>query len=162
MAVAALAVSLVALVMAALSVVYTRRQTISAQQVAKIDVERRKTERTPTFAGHIEDVNEGGWHRLVLRLTSAESLPGVAVEITEGRGVAFTTGQYGVDQSGASPGKAQHAEALTPDSTAVWRIALAEDRAPVVRLSVTTRIDGDEWTVPVAVTVPPDVASNVH
>jgi len=162
MAIAAFAVSVVAVVIAVLSAVYTRQQAISVQRLAKIEVERRKAERTPAFVGHIEEVNEGGWYRLVLRLTSAEPLPGVSVEITEGRGVSFMTGQYGVDQSGASPGSAQWNERLAPDSTAVWRVALAEDRASVVRLNVTARVGGDEWPVAVVVPVPPNIASNVH
>ncbi len=162
MAVAAFVVSVFAIVIAVVSVLYTRRQAISSQQVAEIEVERRKAERTPAFEGHIEGVNEGGWYRLVLRLTSAEPLSAVAVEITEGRGVSFTTGQHGVDQSGASPGNAQHRGHLAPGGTAVWRVAFAEGRVPVMRLHVTARIAGDEWPVLVTVQVPPDIASNVH
>jgi len=113
MAVAAFVVSVFAIVIAVVSVLYTRRQAISLQQVAEIEVERRKAERTPAFEGHIEGVNEGGWYRLVLRLTSAEPLSAVAVEITEGRGVSFGPS----DRAGAARHREQRPLA-TPQAAA--------------------------------------------
>jgi len=161
-AIAAFVVSLFALIVSSTAVLFTKRQSDAAIRTVALDAERRHQERTPTFDGGIELVNDGKWHRLWLRLTSPEALSSVEVEINEGSGVAFTTGQHGVNPTEPAPvlhiytADEHGATGLAPDERTAWRVQLSASRSPKVRLMVRSVIGDDLWTVPIPVDVPLD------
>lgn len=176
MAIAALAISVVALIVAAASAFYARKQADAtkeqanaATRMARNDAERRLEERRPSFAGEIEPMNDGGWHRLWLRSTSKEALSSVDVEIAEGYGVQFTSGQHGVDPAERPP--VLHARVedekgrprpLGPNDRAAWRVQLPDSRPPRIRLNVSAAAGEEAWTaVSVVVDVPPDLLFSV-
>jgi hypothetical protein len=180
-AVAALVISILAVLLAAVSVFFakvqadaTRKQADAAKEQAdaatrmvRHDAERRREERTPSFAGEIEQVS-GGWYRLWLRLTSSmEELSAVRVEILDENGVAFTEDQMGVGPAEPSPVlRARVADAdgrtrLAPGDRHAWQVRLPSPRPPQVSLRVTATAGETTWTVPVSVDVPTDVATQV-
>ena len=97
MTIAAFVISVLALLVAAGSGIYARRSAIAAKEVAAIEAARHHKERAPTFEAEIESVNDGGWFRLWLRVTSAEPLDGIEVMLDADDGIIFTSGQAGVD-----------------------------------------------------------------
>ena len=103
MAVLAIVVSVLAVLVAGASARYSRQQAEDTRRLARLEAERRREERTPRLVGEIESMNSGGWHRLWLRLESAEPLAHVHAEIIEGRGMSFTSGQHGVEPNGSQP-----------------------------------------------------------
>lgn len=103
MALAALVRSVLALLVAGASELYTKRQADAATLTATLDAERRHEERTPTFDAWIEPVNDGTWQRLWLRLTSHQGLSAVEATITEGVGVEFTRSASTAWTQGAQP-----------------------------------------------------------
>ena len=120
MAVAALVISILALAVASVSALFSKRQTSVAERREAVDAGRRHDERTPSFTGDIESVNDGEWYRLWLRLTSTEELAHLQIDITESNGVTFATGQDGVIANGPS----LHAESvggLVSDQAIAWR-----------------------------------------
>jgi len=164
-AIAAFVVSILAVVASSVAVFFTKRQSDAATRMAELEAERRHQERSPTFTGGIELVNDGQWHRLWLRLTSRERLSRVEVEITEGTGVSFTAGQYGVDPTKTGPILQAHragehgATELAPDERTTWRIQLTEPRSPEIRLAVHSTSGDAQWntTVPISVPTNPSV-----
>ncbi len=162
MALAALILSVLALFMAGASALYTKRQADATTATAALEAERRHEERTPLFDVWIEPVNHGQWHRLWVRLTSGEALSSVEVDITEGEGVEFTTGQHGVEPGARPP--VLHAskrgdagqEGMAPDERAAWRVMLPQNRPAKIRLKISAVQNESKWNVAVAVTVPPD------
>ncbi len=148
MAVAALALSMVSIVIAVTSVVHARRQAVSTEQMASNDADRRRLERVPDLVGEIEPVNDGAWHRLRLRLLSDEALTGLTVEIIDGHGVAFTGSQNGVDSSSPYPIQLASWGSLSPSETACWRVQLGEQGSTELWLLVTCRgaAAKDRWT----------------
>lgn len=175
MAIAALVISVLALIVAAASAFYAKRQSDSGREqaaaatlTARNDAERRLEERTPSFAGEIEPVNDGRVHHLHLRLTSKEELSAVAVKITEGNGVEFTSSQYGVDPAERPPvlhARAEDADGsplrLTPNDRVTWRVQLPDPRPPKIWLKVRAAAGEDTWpAVVVAVDVPLDPAAS--
>lgn len=163
MVIVAFAISIIAVVVSLFSVFYVKKQADAQASMARVDAARRREERQPTMVAEVEPVNDGQWHRLWLRLTSAEELSSLEVEIADGHGAQFTTGQRGVplgvdrpvlhafsadEETGAKTG-------LKPDHSAVWALELPE--APQdFRLRVTAAAGHDhwEWVVPVAVPAP--------
>lgn len=160
MAIAALIVSILAMLVAGGSLVYTRRQAVDTSRLAKIESERHHREREPVLYGWIESMNNGGWYRLWLRLDSKEQLSSLRVEIVEGAGVTFPPSQNGVDPSGKRPLAATWSK-LDPVESACWMVELAEERSSQIRLRAETTSDGGEWTVSVPVEVPVDILKTV-
>ncbi len=160
MALAALVLSVLALLAAGASAFYTKRQADAAARTATLDAERRYEERTPTFDAWIEPVNDGGWHRLWLRLTSRQGLSAVQVVITEGEGVEFTTGQYGVEPGSRPPvlratkWGAAGAEGMAPDERTAWAVQFSQSRPSEIRLQVTAVQKESTWDVTVPVKTP--------
>lgn len=149
MTVAALVVSIVALIIALISVVYTRQQAQANKKIAQIEQDRRHEERTPKFTAWIEDM--GSWKRLWLRLESPRSLTRLVGTLVEAEGVSFTHSQNGVDPSSPAPIKsASWDKLLEHGESACWSIAFEDDYAdkPILRVRCYSD-DGDEWTVSV-------------
>lgn len=160
MALAALILSVLALFMAGASALYTKRQADATTATAALEAERRHDERTPLFDVWIESVSFG--HRLWVRLTSGEALSAVDVEITEGEGVEFSTGQHGVDPGARPPvlhaskwGEAGQ-EGMAPDERTAWRVMLPQNRPSKIRLKISAVQNESKWNVAVPVAVPPD------
>lgn len=113
-----------------------------------------------TFDAWIEPVNDGGWHRLWLRLTSRQGLSAVQLAVTEGEGVEFTTGQYGVEPGSQPPvlratksGEAG-AEGMAPDERTAWAVQFSQSRPPEIRLKITAVQKESTWDVTVPVKTP--------
>lgn len=102
-------ISVVALVAAGLSVKYTRDQAKAAAATIRIDAARRHEESTPLLTAEIEPVSDGSWYRLVLTHGGPLDLGELDVEIIDGPGVSFPSGQYGVAPMGADPVRARYA-----------------------------------------------------
>jgi hypothetical protein len=161
MVIAAFVISVLAIVVSGLSVVYVRSQALSAKGLAGIERARHHDERTPRFEAEIEAVS-GGWFRLWLRLTSSEALTSLEVDADESSGITFTSGQQGVDPSGSSPLRATAMTGLVPDAREAWRISLPAKRPEQMRLLVRAQAGDDRWDVPVLVAVPYGVTYSVH
>jgi hypothetical protein len=161
MAVAALVIAVLALIASGLSVAYTKRQADAARDVADIERARHLAERTPRFDARIEAVNDGGWHRLWLRLVSGESLNKVEAEIVGSGGITFSPGQSGVDPEQSAPTLATVQDELASQAETAWMLVLPDTRPARLRLLVHAAAGHDSWDVPVEVEVPPDVAHSV-
>lgn len=161
MALAALVLSVLALLAAGASALYTKRQADAATLIATLDAERRHEERTPTFDAWIEPVNDGTWHRLWLRLTSPQGLSAVEATITEGAGVEFTTGQYGVDPGAlppvlhASTMDETGAKGLAPDERTCWQVRFSQSPKPSeFRIRISAAQNDSTWNVTIPVRTP--------
>ncbi len=157
---AALVLSVLALLAAGASAFYTKRQAEAVARTVTLDAERRYEERTPTFDAWIDPVYGGGWHRLWLRLTSREGLSAVQLAVTEREGFEFTTGQYGVELGAQPPvlratkrGKAG-AEGMAPDERTAWEVQFSQSRPPEIRLKITAVQEEFTWNVTVPVKTP--------
>ena len=159
--IAAFVISVLALLVAAASGIYARHSALSAREVAEIEVARHRKEREPRFEVEIESVNEGGWHRLWLRLTSDEPLDGIEVTLDAQDGITFTSSQAGVDPNDRSHLHAKVPKRLDHRERAAWRVSLPEQRPRQATLLVSARLGHDSWNVPVHVDVPGDVANSV-
>jgi hypothetical protein len=157
MVVAALIVSLLALVVAVLSAVFTGIQAKHTRALAEIEASRRHDEQTPVLVAWIEGVNwndttgDAGWYRLCLRLESAEALDRLTAEVIGTDAVSFAPGQVGVD-----PTAAAHREPLQPGEAVCWRVELPERDRPraMQRLIVRCHRAAATWSVLVEVEVP--------
>jgi hypothetical protein len=156
MVVAALIVSLLALVVAVVSAVFTGIQAKHTRALAEIEASRRHDEQTPILVARIEGVNrndvtgDAGWYRLRLRLDSAESLDGLTAEVIGTDAVSFAPGQVGVE-----PTIAAHREPLEPGESVCWRVELPErDRPRAMRLIVRCHRAAAMWPVRVEAEVP--------
>ncbi|ONH55457.1 hypothetical protein CcI49_28455 [Frankia sp. CcI49] len=148
MEITALVVSIISIVIALGSVVYTRRST-------HIEEDRRRQERTPLFTCSIEAINDGMAHLLHLRLDTPWPLADITAEIVDGEGVAFTPSQDGVERTSA-PIRTATFGRLVLGERATWRIDVADQRAAQIhaRLTCTDR-RGTSWPVLVSVDTPP-------
>lgn len=150
MAVAALIVSILALLVALKSAFYARKQAGMAARA-------REQAETPGFNSAIEIENPGSdtnWY--VLRLTLATQWPvtGLQIAIIDGTGVEFTPSQAGVDNSSV-PILAAEWDNLGPGDTAVWRVRLAESPSITVRMRIICKgRDNFSWAIPIEVAVP--------
>jgi hypothetical protein len=123
--VAALVVSVVALILSGGSVVYARLQGVESRRLRQIESSRRHDELTPVLLGEVESVNGGSWFRLWLSLLSATPLLALELEIVEGPGVSFTSGQDGVAPMTVQPLRAVYdlPHSLRQGDRHAWRIA---------------------------------------
>lgn len=138
--VAALIVSVLALLVSGGAVVYARR-------ASQNDDARRHEERKPELLSGIKSMNGGSAHLLSLVLQSSEPLTGLVAEILDGRGIAFTASQDGVPPGGPSE-RAEWPGGLAVGERAAWRIDVPKDRLRgKFRLRVTCHRTDDSWTV---------------
>ena len=158
MAVAALVLSVVAIVVSAASVWYTRVSADAATGVRAIQAGRRLAERRPRLSGHVGRI--GSTYRLTVTLESDEPLAAMDVRIPYEaggslQGVSFAVNIYGVYP--VSPGqRAYRASAcdpltgepsgLQPRDTAIWKVEVDDNRADTLRLEATCRGEaGEVW-----------------
>lgn len=120
MAVAALVVAIIALVIAALTALYTRTQALAAKGSLSIEHERRQAELIPRFDA---EITSGNPPVLRLRLLP-DQLPmtGVEMRVVKGFGVSFVPpGGRGVRSArGSVPGSAVLYEVLFPGEEETW------------------------------------------
>lgn len=149
MDVAALCISILALVAAGGAALFTRSQAIATRELADRDAARRFQERRPQWRALLEATSSGPGapHRLTLELTSPETVDQVRVVSLDASRLAFTDSQEGVDQLG------DEALSVRPVRTrrltdAAWRVLIPDPAASAskARLEVTAKIDGEEWT----------------
>lgn len=106
--VAALVLSVVAVVLAGASAWYTRSQAewtkrgaLESSRLTSIETARHHEERRPKLAASVEDVNEDmGFLRLEVVLASPEPIDSVTARIRPSQGVRFTPGVSGVPAIG--------------------------------------------------------------
>jgi len=162
-AVAALGISVIALVIAVASAKYTRDQAVESRKMRQIEAERRHQERTPEFAAEVEPVNDGAWFRLWLTLDGATPLHRIEAHLLDPEGASFTTGQDGVAAGNARPQDAvgDFPDGLLSGDRHCWRIELGKDPSAGTTVRVRVRChgrnaDGDPvaWTVLAQADVP--------
>ncbi len=160
MAVAALIISILALLAAGLSAWYARSQAHHQAEATRIERDRRHGERAPDFEAEIEDVNgDGGFYRLWVTLTSVEALDQISVELPSTCAFVFTPGIHGVADN-------RHAESyegkIEPNGRACWRVELVhENYTEKQKLLVRSQEGADKWSRQVVVDVPYDVGATV-
>src|ERR1035438_3678266 len=171
MAIASLVLAILAIVIAALSALYTRRQAVAAAGVHEIEHSRRLGERRPRLSGKVERLATG-LCRLVVTLESDEPLTAMQVTIPHGQGVTFDRNVYGV-WPGASPGQvaltaftydvAGNPAGLKPRGVASWKVDVAEEHEDTLQLEATCRGLADEqWdSVLIKAPVEPDISKTV-
>ncbi|QCB95037.1 hypothetical protein [Cellulomonas shaoxiangyii] len=167
MDVAALIISAVALLVAALSTLYTRRQARAADETAAIERARRYDERTPELDIEIEPLSRDRLRRhqrLVVRLASSEALTGVDVEIHDAPGLSLSPDQDGVIAGAPGPivkgsRRARPGEVLvSPGQAVTWQteVTSAGSGRPGRARLVVSAVRGDEvWVIHREVRVPP-------
>jgi hypothetical protein len=155
MAIAALIISILALLTAGASALYTKQQAQAARQTTAIERERRHEERTPRFDARVESVS--GWFRLWLRLDTTRPIARLTCRLVEADGITFGHSQNGVAPDAPAPIKeASWSETLEQGDSACWKVELEDEHQTDVRLRVQCRDQqGEEWQVTVPLSVPP-------
>jgi hypothetical protein len=153
--------------------VWARSSAKSADRSTRVAEAAERRQRRPTFTAQIEEVNGGGWHRLVLQLTGPEALPApINIELLTNE-LRFFAGLYGVSPHAGEPArKAWVPRGIAPGQppsptdddqpagmqvgqTARWRIQRSGDEAPErIDLRITTTRDNEETVTVVSVDVP--------
>lgn len=158
MAVAALVLSVVAIVVSAASVWYTRMSADAATGVRAIEAGRRLAERRPRLSGNVGRI--GSTYRLTVTLESDEPLAAMDVRIPYEaggslQGVSFALNIHGVYP--VSPGQRAYRgfacdllsgepSGLQPRDTAIWKVEVENKRADTLRLEATCRGEaGEVW-----------------
>ena len=167
MTVAALVISVFALVASGASVLYTRRQAKTATEATELDRARRHDELTPQFTGEIEWMQHSHpYARLRLRLQTPQALTDLRVRLLEAPiDTQFTRGQIGVDPAARFPIHEAFAQvvgdgpALAPFNRATWQLELNDPAPQLLRVQVEATIGDDRWTVQVPLQVPPSPAN---
>ena len=153
MSVAALIISILALLASAASVVYIRRQAIHASQAVTIEKDRRRAERTPTLVVRPEekthdDPNE---HEATINVTNTAPF---ALQNITAQAVTDRPGKYAILAVNTGGGRTHRAplpiEALAPGQTTIFNVLLAHEgarsKAGIVLLTVHDA-SGDEWVI---------------
>lgn len=155
MALAALLVSVFALVAASASAYYARSQAKETQRLAAIEADRHHAERMPQLKASIEP--EGGdWYRLQLILTSGSPLDIVGLEILNKYGAVFP-GEGPISAVSGQPTW----PSLKPGDQASWEIDFDQE-VRVVHLRVTCRSGKEMWNVLAEADTPYDVLDSIH
>jgi hypothetical protein len=163
MTVTALVIAILALIVAGMSAMYTRRQAIAADEAATIERDRRHDELTPRFTALLEPMpHSQPYYKLRLRLDTPQPLTAVRVRLLDAPvDVQFTNGQHGTDPGARSPiheafAVPENGIALRPNDHATWQVELNSVPDGGLRLHVDAEARGDAWQVPVSVPTPPE------
>ncbi|MEV7091802.1 hypothetical protein AB0M80_03080 [Amycolatopsis sp. NPDC051045] len=179
MALAALIVSIFALLAAGASAYYGRQQAAAAKaaadsaavsaeaaaETARLDKDRRHEERTPKVSpGELQSHNGGAWRVLHFRLQESPPLARIEAEIVDSRGFYFRPGMNGTSPQGrpliafylptfdSSPDRDQ----LTTGDAVYWVVDFDEERGTKLHIRLTCIApDGDQWTIHREISVPP-------
>jgi hypothetical protein len=93
----------VAVAAAVVAWLYSRRSVAAANRSATADERAAYHLDKPMFTAEIEEVNQGGWHRLALRLDGPIDIPGrVDIELLDDS-LMLRQGVDGVDRNAAFP-----------------------------------------------------------
>jgi len=170
-AIASFVLSIVAIVVAGLSALYTRRQAVATAGVHEIERSRRLDERRPRLSAKIDRLGATSG-RLVVTLESDEPLSAVELAIPEGQGVTFNRNVVGVHP--VRPGDlAHHAftydplldkpTGIRPRESASWAVDIAEKHVGTLRLDATCPgMAGESWgSVLITARVEPDMGQTV-
>jgi hypothetical protein len=157
-------VSVIALVVAGLSLRHTARQAEAAESgndlgkkalalAERLDHRELRREhygRAPTYRADLDgDV-------LRLWLEDGEQLSKVDAEVVHGRGVRFKDSQDGVSRSDQT--RAIWAKELVSGQPAMWRLEIDDDRDPQISLQIKSwsmSSSDDPWGATVVIDVPP-------
>lgn len=122
--VASLVIAVLALVVAVAAALYARQQAVETRHTREIEEDRRRPELAEGVRLHLEEVNDGAWHRLMLDNGTGRALIAADVEIVEGPGCWFTPGTNGVEATTTElPQRARLDVApLEPGRVYAWRI----------------------------------------
>lgn len=165
MDVAALVLSIVAVVLAGASAWYTRSQAkwtkrgaLESSRLTSIEAARRHDERRPTLEASVEDVNgDMGFLRLQVVLASSEPIDSVTVRIRPSQGVRFTPGVSGVPAIGDGLTARSYSGQITKwaRSTA-WSIEgiPARPMPGELTIDVTAHVGEEAWESTHRVTMP--------
>ncbi|HVB45255.1 MAG TPA: hypothetical protein VNF47_21475 [Streptosporangiaceae bacterium] len=168
---ASLVIALIALVIALLSAIYTRRQAVEAAGLHEIERARHLEERRPTLSGEIKRLG-GATARLDVTLESHEPLSAVEVVIPRGQGITFDRNVYGVVP--VKPGNVAlaafacnpytgDAAGMEPRGTVSWKIDLADKHVSDLRLeAICHGPAGQRWdAILIRAHVQPDISKTV-
>jgi hypothetical protein len=167
--VAALIISIVAILVAGVAAYYTRRQSRAADVTAANDSSRRHDELTPRFSASLVSLaGSVGLYTLRLHLEGPQPLSAVSVRLLDApRGMRFTSEQAGV--AADAPAPVLNAFAVPPDGIALrpyehsdWQFEITyPDDFPVdgLKLLVDANAGEQQWQVRVPVPLPDDWVS---
>lgn len=163
MALAALLVSILALLVAGLSALYTRKQANEAEATRRIEQDRRHDERQPHLRARVEPVSNGAWCRLWLELESAEPVTATTVEIL-GSSITFPSNQQGVASGDQAPliATSEGQSPLSQASPLCWRVLVDEGQEAQERLLVTCHRGEERWQSVLSVDLPYDLLKSVR
>ena len=163
MAVIALVIAILALIVAGLSALYTRRMSVTEAETAARDKARRHDELTPKFTAELKPMaNSLPYRRLRLRLDTQYPLSAVTVRLLGAPvDVQFTSGQVGTESGASAPVHDAFAVpvdgiALRPHEDAVWQIELNSLPEDGLRVRIDAEADDDAWQVVMPVPTPPE------
>ena len=156
MAVAALVVSILAILISALSALYTRRSAKAEEGTLAIETARRLKERQPQLSARIEKIGiSPDTYQLRVTLDSDEPLRALDIEMEWAQGFAFQIGSFGIypsepnevplrafahDMSDNKPA------GIMPRKSMTWRLALPGTDIGPVRLEATCYGEhGERW-----------------
>jgi hypothetical protein len=173
-AIASFVLSIVAIVVALLSALYTRSQAIATTGLRRIEDARRLEERRPRLSGIVDSV-AGRRGRLVITLDSDEPLSAVELTISSNviQGIAFDRNVYGVWPL-ARPGQPalnaftyglnNEPAGIQPRASASWAVDIAEEHVDTLQLEATCHGPaGERWdAVLIRAPVQPDISKTVR
>lgn len=170
--VAALVLSVVAVVLAGASAWYTRSQAewtkrgaLESSRLTLIEAARHHDERQPKLEASIDDVNgDMGFLRLEVVLASPEPIDSVTARIRPSQGVRFTPGVSGVAAIGDGLAARSYSGQITKwaRSTA-WRIESvpAQRMSDELTIDVTAHVGEEAWESTHRVPMPYSVQDSV-
>ncbi len=158
----ALILSIIAIVVAVVSAVFTGIAAVATRRMQGTDKARRIDERRPKFTGEVRRHSFGAGSDLWLALLSDEPLADVMVWIASERGglsqgVSFSLrgkGVRSVEYADAHDPLSGDPLGLKPGESVAWRVDVSDRHSDPLRLQITCRAgDGTQWIVPVSVDV---------
>lgn len=172
MDVAALVLSVVAVVLAGASAWYarsqaewTKRGALESSRLTSIEATRHHDERQPKLEASVEDVNgDMGFLRLAIVLVSPERIDSVTVRIRPSQGVRFTPGVLGVPAVGDGLVARSYSGQVTKWArSAAWRIESvpAQPMSDELTIDVTAHVGEEAWESTHRVPMPYSVLDSV-
>ena len=146
-------IAIIALLVSVASAAFAGWQAVETRRVRRIEDLRRHRERTPEFRAEVEPVNDGGWHRLWIVLTTPEGLDSLTVTILEPHLVWFPSGQSGVEP-GPDSKHASWGQVEPGIRDVAFRVEWEDDHSHLVRLFLRGTRGSEIWNVQEEVELP--------
>jgi hypothetical protein len=170
--IAALALSIVAVVVAGTSVWYTRSQAewtkrgaLESSKLRAIEAARHYEERRPSLEASIDDVNgDMAFLRLEVVLASPEPVDTVRVRIRPSQGLRFTPGISGVPAGSNGLTASSYSGEITKYArTSAWRIehTPGQPKQDEVTIDVTAAVGDEQWESTHRVPLPYSIMDSV-